>query len=200
MSVLLGTQEITRAADFEVAHGDFKACAEFGELFHRLQAFFRRFRQNFVRTVKEIRKRHMVRTADASAHLIKLREAEMIGVINDDRVRIGNVKSVFDNTRREQDVIASLIKVHHDVFEQIFRHLPVRRLNPCIGEKSLQMIAHAVDRLDAVVNKIHLSAALHFALDRARDNGIVVFNDIRLNGETFRRRRFNDTHVTRADQ
>ena len=56
--VLLCAEQISRAANLQITHGDFKARAELSELFHGLKSFFRRLAQNFFRAVNEVSKGH----------------------------------------------------------------------------------------------------------------------------------------------
>lgn len=141
-----------------------------------------------------------MRAADTPAHLIELRQAEVVGVVDDDGIGIGDVEAVLDDTRREQDVVIALVEVHHDVLEHLFRHLPVRRLDSRLRHERLDVVAHAVDRIDAVVDEVDLAAALHLAPDGVRDDRVVVLDDIRLHGEALGRRRLDDTHIARADK
>ena len=41
--------------------------------------------------------------ADAAAQLIKIAQAETIGAIDDDRVRVGNIDAAFDDGRGKQE-------------------------------------------------------------------------------------------------
>ena len=200
VAVLLGAKQVARAADLEVAHGDLEAGAELSEFLHGLQALLRRLRQDLIRLVDEVREGHVVRAADAPAHLVELRQAEMVGVVDNDGIGIGDIEAVLDDARREQDVVIALVEVHHDVLEHLFRHLPVCRLDPRLRHERLDVVAHAVDCVDAVVDEVDLAAALHLAPDGVRNNRIVVLDDVRLHGEALGRRRLDDAHVTRADK
>ena len=97
VSVLLGTEQITGAADLQVAHGNLETCAQFGEFHDRPQTFFGNFTDHFLRPVGKIGMGKPVGATDASPHLIQLRQPEMVGVINDNRICIGNIQTVFDD-------------------------------------------------------------------------------------------------------
>ena len=58
VSVLLCAKQISRAANLQIAHGNFKARSQLRELTHGLKTFFRRFAKNFVGAVHEVRERH----------------------------------------------------------------------------------------------------------------------------------------------
>ena len=200
VAMLLRTKQIAGSADFQVAHGNLEAGTEFRKLFHGLQALLRRLRQDLIRLVDKVRKSHMVRTADTPAHLIELRKAETICIVNDDGIGIGHIEPVLDNARGKQDIIIALIEIHHDMLEHFFRHLPVSRLDARIRHQSLQMVAHAVNGIDAIVDEIDLAAPAHLTLDGIGNDGIIILHHVRLHGETLCRRRLDDAHVTGSHQ
>ena len=51
-----------------------------------------------------------------------------------------------------------LIEVHHDLLKDVLIHLPVCRGNARLGHETQQMLAHTVDALHAVVDKVDLSS------------------------------------------
>ena len=75
---------------------------EMGELANRFEPRLGIFGQRLVRLIEQIRIRLMVRAPDASAQLIELREAELVGVVDDDRVDVGDVDPVLDDRRRRR--------------------------------------------------------------------------------------------------
>ena len=66
-----------------------------------------------------------MRAADAAAQLVQLREAELVGAIDDDRVRGGHVDAALDDRRADQQVAALVIEVEHDLLQLALAHLPV---------------------------------------------------------------------------
>ena len=200
VAVLLRTKEVARATDLKVAHGDLEARAQFGKLLHRLQTLFRHLGQDLVGLVDEIGKRHVIRPADAAAHLIELRQTETIGIVNDDRVRVRHVETIFHDARRKQDVVAPLVEIDHDALQKLFRHLPVPRLNPRLRHEFFEPSAHDVDALDTVVDEVNLPAAPKFTSNGIFQDGVVVLDDVALHGEALGGRRLDDAHVTRSDE
>ena len=200
VTVLLCTKEVPRAANLKVAHGDLETCAQLGKLLHRLQTLFRHLGQDLVGLIDEIGKRHVIRPADAAAHLIELRQTEAIGVVYDDRVRVRHVETVFHNARRKQDVVAPLVEIDHDALQKLFRHLPVPRLNPRLRHELFKPSAHDVDALDAVVDEVNLPATSKFAANGILQDSAVVLDDVALHGEALGGRRLDDAHVTRSDE
>ncbi len=137
---------------------------------------------------------------DAPAHLVELRQSEMIGIIDDDGVRISNVEAVLDDARREQDVVLALVEVHHDALERLLRHLAVGNADAGLRHELLQALMHMLDAVDAVVDEEHLAAALDLALYGAADDGIVVLDDVGLHRESLGRWRLDDAHIARPDE
>ena len=69
-----------------------------------------------------------------------------------------------------------------------------------LGHEPRDEIADRVDRLDAVVDEVHLAAALHLGADRARDHRRVELDDVGLDREAIARRRLDDRHVADAGE
>ena len=97
-----GAEQIARAANFEVAHGDFEAAAERGVLFDGADAFAGVGEQAGVARQQQISVGLVFVAAHAAAQLIKIAQAETIGAIDDDRVRVGDIEAAFDDRGGEQ--------------------------------------------------------------------------------------------------
>lgn len=74
-SALLGTEQVPRTAQLQIAHGNFEAAAELGELADSLQAFGRDFAEQPAAPVGKVRIRLAGRPAYTSADLMELRKA-----------------------------------------------------------------------------------------------------------------------------
>ena len=62
---------------------------------------------------------------DPSAELVKLREPEPVGLVDDDGVDVGDVQSALDDGGADEDVEPALVEVQHHFFQLPGRHLPV---------------------------------------------------------------------------
>ena len=102
----------------------------------------------------------MVRTADAPAQLVQLRQAEAVGTVDQDGVGGGDVYAGLDNGRTEQHVVALLQEFAHDALELAFAQLPVGDGDAGLGQQALELVAHHLDAIDFVVQEVHLAAAL----------------------------------------
>ena len=63
--------------------------------------------------------------ADAAADLVKLRQPEMVGVMHDQRVGVGDIEPGFDDGGRQQHVELAVVEIVHDVVEFARRHLAI---------------------------------------------------------------------------
>ena len=195
MAVLLGSQEVARSPDFQIPQGDLKARPQLGKFFHRLQALFRRFRQHLVPLVNEVGEGHARGTAHSPPHLIELRKAEIICMVNDDGVGVSHIEAVFHNAGGKQDIVFPLIEIQHHPFQMRFRHLSVSHLYPSLRHNIRKVLAHPFDGFDAVVNEINLSSPLDFPPNGFGNDPVIGLNDVSLNGKTLRRGRFDDAHI-----
>jgi hypothetical protein len=146
----------------------------------------------------QVRIRAVVRSADATAQLVQLSEAEAVGAIDDDRVRARHVDARFDNRGRDQHVEALPVEVEHDVFEFAFRHLTVGDPEARFRHQLAEFARGFLDGRDLVVQEIHLAAAREFALQRLTDQRRIVVPDERFHGEAMLRRRRDDRQIAQA--
>ena len=160
-------EQVAGAANLEVAHRDLQPAAEVRELADRFEPRLRVFGQRLVRLVEQERVRLVVRAPDAAAQLVELREAELVGVVDDDRVDVGNVDPVLDDRRRDEHVDLAVDEARHDRLELVLAHLPVADRDARLRHQLLERARDAVDRLDAVVHVVHLAAAVELGGDRA---------------------------------
>src|SRR5690606_9280176 len=103
-AVLLGPQQVARAADFQVAQGNLEARPQLGEFPDGLQALFRVFGQYFVLAVGEIRICHSIAAPDPAPELIQLRQPEAIRFVDDERVDVGDIHARLDDGAANQHV------------------------------------------------------------------------------------------------
>src|SRR4051794_34090244 len=107
----------------------------------------------------------MLGSPDPAAELIKVRQAEAIGAIDDDGVGIRNIEAALDDRGADQDVYLSGNKPAHDGFQFVRVHLAVAEFHPGARAKIRDFLAHFLDRLDAVVEEINLALPIELAVD-----------------------------------
>ena len=83
----------------------------------------------------------------------------------------------------------------HHFFEFILGHPSVPDENPRFGHKLLDSRSNPLNAFDAVVQKVNLSPACHFALDCIANQALVVGAHKSLDRKPVRRRGFQGAHV-----
>src|SRR5690606_9289353 len=104
--------------------------------------------------------------------LVELRESELVRTIDDERVRIRNVETAFNNGGGHEDVHLTIHEAAHDLLELLLLHLPVADLDLRVRYQPLHPLSEGVDRLDTVVDEEDLAAAVHLASDGIFDDGV----------------------------
>ena len=91
--VLARAQDIARAADFQVAHGDRIARAELGVLGNRLQPLAAFVGWRLAVVAEEIGIGALRPAPHPPAQLVELRQAEGVRPVHDQRVGVGDVQA-----------------------------------------------------------------------------------------------------------
>ncbi len=186
--------------NLEVERRDAEAAAEIAELANGGEPFLRHLRQRVFRRNQEVGVGAAIRSSDAAAKLVQLRQAIAICAIDDDRVRVRDVETVLDDRRREEHIVLVRDEIDHDPLELVFTHLAMTDSDLGFGHEPRDQIAEGVDRLDAVVNEVDLAAAFHLRKNRPRDDGLVELDDVGLDRQAIARWRLDDRHVADAGQ
>jgi len=98
--------------------------------------------------------------ANPAPQLVKITQAEPVGAIDDDRVRIGDVQAALDDRGREQHIGLAIDKFRHDFLQFITVHLTMADDHAGFREKTPQLLGHRVDGHYPVVQEEHLAAAI----------------------------------------
>ena len=196
---LLGAEEVPRPAHLHVLERDLVARAELGVVLEHLQAALGVGIDGV--GDEEIAVGAAVRAPDAPAQLIELREAEVIGAIDEHRVRVRHVEAALDDERGDEDVHLAADEAVHDVLELALAHLTVRDGDARARHDATDAIGVCDDRLDAVVDEEHLAAAIELARDPLVDQAVVVARlDEGQHGRSVARRRLHERHVAQAGE
>ena len=131
----------------------------------------------------------------AAAQLVHVGQAVAVGLVDEDRVGVGNIQSAFDDRRGEQNVVAVGDEVEHDFFEFRFRHLPMADANARLGDDLAQFVGHGLDVVDAVMHEEDLPVAVQFAQHRVTNQLVVEPGHARLDRQTIVRRRFEVRNI-----
>ncbi len=192
---LLVAEHFAGAADLEVVHRKIEAGAQFLHLLDRFQPALRLLGQRLRIVDQQVRIGLVMRAADAAAQLVELREAELVRAVHDDRVRARHVDAGLDDGRAQQHVRALRDEVAHHPFELAFVHLAVRDHDAGFRYERLEHRLAVLDRLDLVVQEVHLAAALQFAQHRLADHAFFLAAHEGLDREPLLRRGCNDREI-----
>src|SRR5574341_1879621 len=182
-AVLTRAQDITRAANFKVSHGNIDARAKLCLLGDCLKAGAGLFGESLERRMEEVRIRPIGAPTDPASKLVQLRQAKMIGAIHNQGVGIGDIQPRFDNTRADQNIDLAFRELLHHCFELMFSHLTVADGYAGFEHDFLKAVCLGVDGLDAIVDEEDLPTAIHFPEDSLADQVIVAPANVIDNGK-----------------
>ena len=197
---LLSAEETAGSANFEVERGNPESAAEIAELLDRREPLFGDRRQIVFGRNQQVRVGRAIRSADTAAQLIQLRQAVAVGAIDDDRVGVRNIETVFDDRRGQQHVELARDEVEHGALERVLVHLAVAHHDARFGNQPPHQVADRKDRFDTIVDEEDLAAAFELAANRPADHLLIEFDDVGLDRQAILRRRFDDRHVANADE
>ena len=198
MAALFRAEQVARAANFQVAHGDFEAAAQHGVLLDGADPFPGVGEQTGVARQQQVGIRLMLVTANASAQLIKVAQTETVGAIDDQGVRVRNIEAAFDDRRGQQHIGIAVDEFRHHFLQIVTVHLAVADDDARVGDEGSELLRHRFDGHHPVVQEKHLAAAIQFALHCVANDALVVLCDNGLNRQPVLRRRSDRAHVARA--
>ena len=140
-----------------------------------------------------------VRAADPAAQLIELRQAELVGAVDDDRVGVGKIEARLDDRRANQHLRLVVEKIDHDFFQFFGPHLAVGDGHLRFGNQVAELQRQPIDGFDPIVKKEYLPAALELAQNGIADHPLIVAGNVGLNRQAVHRRRFDDAQIADAD-
>ena len=197
---LLRAEEVARAADFQIAHGDLEAAAQRRVLLDGAHALAGVREQTRVSRHEQIGEGLMLVAPHPAPQLIQLAQAEAVRAVDDDRVRVRDVDAALDDRRAEQHICLAVDEFRHHFLEIIRVHLAVSDGESRLRHQHPQPRRDALDIEHAIVQIEDLSAAVQLAQDRVANHPFVELSDDGLHGQPILRRRLDGAHVARARQ
>ncbi|MCW0462066.1 hypothetical protein NB717_003134 [Xanthomonas sacchari] len=198
LPALVLAQQFAGAADLQIVGGQGEAGAQFVHRGDGVQPLLRIGSDAAPVRHQQIGVGAVMRTADAAAQLVQLRQAEAVGAVDDDGVGVGDVDARFDDRGRQQHVEALLLEIQHHLFQLALGHLPVGDADARLRHQLAQLALHAADALHVVVQEVQLAAARQFALEGFAQQRVVPLGDEGLHRQPVRRRRGDDRQVAQA--
>ena len=181
-------------------HGNVDARPQVGEVFNGLEPAARLGVEVGQRRGEQVAESLAVAPAHAPAHLVEVAKPEVVGTVYYYGVGVGDVDAVFHDGCRQQHVVVIVGKVHDDLLQVVWLHLPVANGNAHVGYVFAYHLGYVCQLADAVVYKIHLPVAAHLKVysvgDYLRPEGVYL----RLDGVTVGRRGLYDAHVARPNE
>ncbi len=131
---------------------------------------------------------------------MQLRQTELVRVLDDEGVDVGDVDAGLDDGGADQHLGLSVCYGFHHGRELRLVHLPVCHRDADALEELLQADRRTVDVLDAVVQIIDLAAALQLAPDGVSQHVPIVLHDEGLHREAILRGLLDSGHVADAGE
>ena len=182
---LLGAQHVAGAAEFEVLHGHGHAGAEVVVLRDGREPVVGGLGQRLLGVVQEVGIAALAGPADAPAELVHLRQSELVGAVDDQRVGVGDVQPGLDDGGTHQHVVLAVPEPADGLLELLLPHLPVRHHDARLGHEVADAGGGGIDGPDAIVYVEHLALAQQLAPDRGRDVLVRVRAHVRQDGQAF---------------
>ena len=195
MAALLCAEQRARAAYLEVAHCNAEAGVELRELAYGLEPLFGYLAEHLVPPEGQVRARPARAAPNASANLVQLREAELVGVLDYEGVNVGYIYARLDYRRTHKYLYAALGHVLHDAAELLGVHLAVGHGDDCAVHELGYFHRRALYVVHAVVQIIDLAAPVQFAAHGVGQDAPVVLHNEGLHRQTFHRRLLYRGHV-----
>jgi hypothetical protein len=139
-----------------------------------------------------------VGAADAAADLVELAQAEHVGALDDQRVRLRDVDPRLDDRGRDEHVRVSAQERVHLLLQLALLHLAVGDDEAELGAQLAQLLGRLVDRLDPVVQVERLPLAVDLPLERGLHELLVVLADGGADRAAPLGRRLDDGDVAQA--
>ena len=124
----------------------------------------------------------------------------VVGLVDENRVHVGDVQPAFDDRRGDQDVALAANEPEHGVLQLMLVHLPVADRDSRFRHDALKPVGHLADVVDAIVDEIDLAVAIEFTNNRMANELRIEPGDARFDGQPVGRRRFQVTDVADAQK
>ena len=164
-AALFGTEDIAGSPDVEVAHGDVEAAADAAEFFDGFEAFLSVVGEAAVGGDEHVAEGFFVAATYATAHLVEVAESEVLGIVDDHGVGVGDVQPVLNDGGGDKDIDFAFEEAHHGVLDYFSVHLAMGHGYVGVGDKAVDETGHFGKVFDPVADEERLSAARHFEAD-----------------------------------
>ncbi len=124
-----------------------------------------------------------VLASDSSSQLMETRETELLRIDDDDRIGREEINPIFDDSRREQDIVFSFFECVYPILDLVTWHLSVSDnyfwsiFSDTILHYALDLLRECIHPSDPIVQYDHLSSSTHLMLDRMSNHSLIPSRD-----------------------
>ena len=176
------------------------AAAQVGEVLDGLQAPLGFGRQAGQRGCQQVAEGFLVAASHTPAHLVQVAQAEVLRLVDDDGVGVGDVDAALDDGGGNEYVVVVIHEVEDNLLQFGRLHLAVTDAHAAVGYVALDEGLQLGQVGDAVVHEEHLPVAAHLEVDGVDDDFLVEGMHLCLNRVAVGWRRLDDAEVTRTHQ
>jgi len=192
---LLHPQQVADAADLHVAHGQLVAAAELGEFLDRPQPLPRRIAERGITGIEQPGVGLDAAAADPTAQLIQLGQAELLGVLDQDRVDARDIEATLHDRGAEHQIGLAGVERHHRVLQFALGHLAVGHQQFQTRDHQPQPLGHLLDPLHPRHHVEDLAAAIELLADGAAHRLLIEGGQVGLDRPAQWRRRGDQAHL-----
>ena len=131
---------------------------------------------------------------------MEVAEADVLGLIDDDRIGVRHIKTVLDDGRTQEHIIVSRHKVEDLVLKHLCLHLAVGHTDLHIRYKPLEDVVYGLEFLYPVVYEEYLSSPVQFVIYDFLDLIRVEEHNLCLHRNSVRWRCIDDGEVTGSEK
>lgn len=133
--------------------------------------------ERLLRREEEVRVGALATATDPAAELVQLGQAEQVGPLDDQRVRVRDVDAGLDDRRTDDDVGLLLPEALDDLLELVLGHLAVGHRDAGLRDELADPGGRLLDRVHPVVDEEDLTLAEQLAPDRGGHLAFLVGAD-----------------------
>ena len=179
---MLPAPRVAGAAYVEVAEGDVEAAADGAELFDGFEPFLGLVGEAAVGGDEQVAEGFFVAAPHAAAHLVEVAKAEVLRVVDDHGVGIGDVKAILDKSGGDQHVHIAGEEAHHGFLHLFAIHAAVRHGDAGVGYQTADQAGHLGQVFHPVADEEGLASARHLETDGVADGFLVEGAELGLYG------------------
>ena len=131
---------------------------------------------------------------------MKIAQAEILRLIDYNRICIRDINTALNNGSRQKDIIIIIDKIQNNLFQLRRLHLSVTDSHTAIRNVTLNHRFQFRQISYPVIDKKHLAVTAHFKINRIRNHLLIKGMHLCLDRITVRRRRRDNTQIARTHQ